>query len=60
MFEDLTYEAQRRLLDEAGIESPVEVGWDINPVSVIDLDKEGHYQQNKLGDNEYDLDHDVP
>ena len=38
MFEDLTYEAQVRLLDEAGISSPVEMNWHIQPVAVVDLE----------------------
>jgi hypothetical protein len=37
MFEDLTYEAQVRLLDEAGISSPVEMRWHILPVAFVDL-----------------------
>jgi hypothetical protein len=41
MFEDLTYEAQMRLLDEAGVESPNEMRWHIMPVAVVDFDKEG-------------------
>ncbi len=40
MFEDLTYEAQKRLLAEAGVESPREMDWDVRPVAVIDLGKE--------------------
>lgn len=42
MFDDLTYEAQMRLLAEAGVESPNEMGWHIMPVVVVDFDKEGH------------------
>ena len=37
MFEDLTYEAQVRLLDEVGISSPVEMRWHILPVVVVDF-----------------------
>ncbi|KPK45307.1 MAG: hypothetical protein AMJ65_00180 [Phycisphaerae bacterium SG8_4] len=37
MFEDLTYEAQVRLLDEAGISSPVEMRWHILPIAVVEL-----------------------
>lgn len=48
MFEDLTYEAQMRLLDEAGVESPNEMGWNIMPVAVVDFDKEG---RNRHEDN---------
>ena len=37
MFEDLTYEAQVRLMDEAGISTPVEMRWHILPIAVVDL-----------------------
>jgi hypothetical protein len=52
MFEDLTYEAQMRLLAEAG--------WDINPVAVVDLEKEGHHLQKNIKDNLYDPECDPP
>jgi len=48
MFKDLTYEAQIRLLAEAGVESPREMGWDIRPVAAVDFDKEG---RNRHEDN---------
>jgi hypothetical protein len=60
MFEDLTYEAQMRLLAEAGVESPNEIGWDINPVAIIKLEKEDYQQKSKSTDNLYDSNHDVP
>ena len=37
MFEDLTYEAQVRLLDEAGVSSPVEMKWHIVPIAVVNF-----------------------
>jgi hypothetical protein len=37
MFEDLTYEAQVRLLDEAGVSSPVEMKWHIVPITVVNF-----------------------
>lgn len=37
MFEDLTYEAQVRLMDEVGISSPAEMGWYTVPIAVVDL-----------------------
>jgi len=40
MFEDLTYEAQVRLMDEAGISTPVEMRWHILPIAVVDLKRE--------------------
>jgi len=48
MFEDLTYEAQMRLLDKAGVELPNEMGWNIMSVAVVDFDKEG---RNRHEDN---------
>lgn len=60
MFEDLTYEAQMRLLAEAGVESPNETGWDINPIAIINLEKEDYRRQGKSMDNLYNPDPDVP
>jgi hypothetical protein len=37
MYEDLTYEAQVRLLDEAGVSSPAEMKWHIVPIAVVDF-----------------------
>lgn len=42
MFNDLTHEAQKRLLKEAGITSPEEMNWDIIPVAVIEFWDEGY------------------
>ena len=38
MFGDLTPEAQRRLLEEAGVSTPEEMHWDEFPVAVVDLE----------------------
>ena len=55
MFEDLTYEAQTRLLAEAGVESPVEMSWDVMPVAVVDLDEEyRNWIEDSLGDDPED------
>jgi hypothetical protein len=49
MFDDLTYEAQMRLLAEAGVESPREMGWDIRPVATVDIEKQDqHLEDNFL------------
>ena len=37
MFDDLTPEAQERLLNEAGVSSPKDMDWDTIPVAVVDL-----------------------
>jgi hypothetical protein len=39
MFEDLTFEAQTRLLAEAGVESPREMGWHVAPVAIAEFEK---------------------
>lgn len=39
MFDDLKEDAQQRLLEEAGVDSPEEKGWDTEPVAIIDLDE---------------------
>jgi len=54
MFEDLTYEAQRRLLAEARVESPNDMGWDILPVAIVDLEKEScNWQEDDFADDLY-------
>ena len=40
MFDDLTKDAQMRLLDEVGVDDPEEMGWDIKPVAVISFEDE--------------------
>ncbi|MHC4355891.1 MAG: hypothetical protein ACYS0H_24585 [Planctomycetota bacterium] len=37
MFEDLTYEAQVRLMDEVGISSPAEMKWHTVPIAVVNF-----------------------
>ena len=37
MFDDLTPEAQERLLNEAGVSSPEEMCWGTIPVAVVEL-----------------------
>ena len=41
MFDDLTYEAQVRLLSEVGVSSPKEMRWDIFSVAVVEFEKKG-------------------
>jgi len=49
MFDDLTKEAQIRLLEEVGVDDPEDMGWDIKPVAVVKFeedeedDDEGHW-----------------
>jgi hypothetical protein len=39
MFEDLTEEAQERLLEEAGVTDPEDMHWDEVPVAIIDFEE---------------------
>jgi hypothetical protein len=38
MFDDLTKDAQIRLLGEVGIDDPEEMGWDVKPIAVVNFD----------------------
>lgn len=42
MFDDLTYEAQARLLEAAGVVSPEEMNWDEVPVAIVEFEDEEH------------------
>jgi hypothetical protein len=42
MFDDLTFEAQERLLKEAGVSKPEDMHWDTSPVAVVDLREDNH------------------
>ena len=42
MFNDLTHEAQKKLLAEAGVTSPEDMHWDTVPVVVVELRKDNH------------------
>ncbi len=57
MFEDLTYEAQVRLLSEVGVSSPKEMKWDIFPVAVVEFEKKDRaLREENSGDDIYDED----
>jgi hypothetical protein len=40
-FNDLNPNTQRRLLDTVGINRPAEVGWDISPIVIINIEPPG-------------------
>jgi len=42
MFDDLTPEAQERLLREAGVSKPEDMHLDTYPVAVVDLKEDNH------------------
>ena len=53
MFDDLTHEAQERLLREAGVSKPEDMHWDEVPVAVVEF----HEDDNEI--NEDDLTEDI-
>jgi hypothetical protein len=59
MFDDLNEEAQKRLLAEAGIKSPEEVGWDVEPIAIIDFGEDNDTGYDPM-DNLFDFGHDEP
>ena len=42
MFDDLTPQAQERLLEEAGVSKPEDMHWDEVPVAVVEFSKDDH------------------
>jgi len=59
MFEDLTYEAQVRLLNEADVSSPKEMKWHILPVAVAEFEKKDPaLREEDFGEDIYDGDND--
>jgi hypothetical protein len=65
MFNDLTCEAQKRLLKEAGITSPKERNWDTIPVAVVEFKEEGSepeedFLEDVFSDDTYDFGDDGP
>ena len=53
MFDDLTPEAQKRLLDEAGVSKPDDMHWDEVPVAVVEFSEGDHELE------EYDFSDDI-
>ena len=60
MFDDLSYEAQQRLLEEAGAATPEEMDWDTEPLAILTFDKEEEALENGFIDEdieeEFDFD----
>jgi hypothetical protein len=52
MFDDLTPEAQERLLDEASVKSPEDMHWDEVPVAVVEFREHDH----ELEEDDFDGD----
>jgi hypothetical protein len=64
MFDDLTDDAQRRLLKEANVSSPEEMDWDTIPVAEVRFDQgdpedeEEEYEDNAVLDDEEEFEFD--
>ncbi len=63
MFDDLTDDAQRRLLKEANVSSPEEMDWDTIPVAEVKFDQEEREEEEEYeeadaldDDEEFELD----
>lgn len=39
-YKDLTLEKQKEILDDLGVDDPAEMGWDENPMAVLEVDDE--------------------
>ena len=59
MFDDLTPEAQERLLREAGVSKPEDMHWDTSTVAVVDLREDNHkLDEDDLTEDIYDYGYD--
>jgi hypothetical protein len=56
MFEDLTFEAQMRLLAEAGVDTPGEMGWHISPLAIVETEKKPFNWEEGFTDEDADSD----
>ena len=56
MFEDLTHDAQKRLLREACVSSHKDMDWDELPVAIVEFSDSGH----EFKDGYFDDDDDEP
>ena len=55
MFDDLTPEAQERLLEEAGVSKPEDMHWDEIPVAVVEFSEDDHeLEEEDFSENVYD------
>ena len=54
MFDDLTEDAQKRLLDEAGVSSPEDMYWDEVPVAVVEFRENHELNEDDLAEDIYD------
>jgi hypothetical protein len=54
MFDDLTEDAQKRLLDEAGVSKPEEMHWDEIPVVVVEFREDHELNEDNFAEDIYD------
>ena len=53
MFDDLTYDAQKRLLKEAGVTAPKDMNWDEVPVAVVEFEKDENDSEEDFIEEEF-------
>ena len=59
MFDDLTPEAQERLLREAGVSKPEDMHWDEIPIAVVEFSEDDHeLKENDFSESIYDYGYD--
>ena len=59
MFDDLTEDAQKRLLDEAGVSKPEDMHWDEIPVAIVELSEAKHeLEEDDFSESIYDYGYD--
>jgi ABC-type glycerol-3-phosphate transport system substrate-binding protein len=59
MFDDLTPQAQERLLEEAGISDPEDMNWDEIPVAIVELSEvKDEFEENDFSESIYDYGYD--
>ena len=59
MFDDLTEDAQKRLLDEAGVSKPEDMHWDEIPVAIVEFSEAKHeLEENDFSESIYDYGYD--
>lgn len=57
MFDDLTKEAQVRLLGEVGVDDPEDMGWDIKPIAVVNFEEnDDRWDYDEEEEDEDDID----
>ena len=59
MFDDLTLQAQERLLEEAGVSKPEDMHWDEVAVAIVEFSKEDYeIEEDDFAEDIYDYGYD--